>query len=115
MRHTGIRNTPERFKARVAADPRFATNPERVRNRDTLIPILRTLISGCAMDDWIASLNAASVPVGLINDIERVFSDPHVQACGMQTRPMASIRTIKNLTTRGYMYPLNHINRTHSD
>ncbi|SMY07422.1 CaiB/BaiF CoA transferase family protein [Flavimaricola marinus] len=72
----------------LAADPRFATNPERVRNRDTLIPILRGIMTGRSMDDWIAQLNAASVPVGPINDIERVFADPQVQARGMQTEPM---------------------------
>ncbi|MBF9043752.1 CoA transferase [Rhodobacterales bacterium HKCCE4037] len=72
----------------LADDPRFATNPERVRHRETLIPILKGLISGRTMDDWIKALNAASVPVGPINDIERVFADPHVQARGMHTRPV---------------------------
>lgn len=71
----------------LSADPRFATNPERVRNRDVLIPILQGLLSGRSMDDWITALNAADVPVGPINDIERVFADPHVKARGMQTQP----------------------------
>lgn len=72
----------------LADDPRFATNPERVRNRATLIPILQGVMSGRSMDDWIASLNAASVPVGPINDLERVFDDPHIRARGMQTKPV---------------------------
>lgn len=72
----------------LAQDPRFATNPERVRNRATLIPILQGVMSGRSMDDWIGSLNAASVPVGPINDLERVFDDPQVKARGMQTAPV---------------------------
>ncbi|SFR05813.1 CaiB/BaiF CoA transferase family protein [Poseidonocella sedimentorum] len=71
----------------LATDPRFATNPERVRNRDVLIPILQGLMSGRSMDDWIEALNAASVPVGPINTIERVFADPHVQSRGLRTSP----------------------------
>lgn len=72
----------------LATDPRFAANPERVRNRDVLIPILQGLISGRSMDDWISSLNAANVPVGPINTIERVFADPHVQSRGLRTEPV---------------------------
>jgi crotonobetainyl-CoA:carnitine CoA-transferase CaiB-like acyl-CoA transferase len=71
----------------LATDARFATNPERVRHRDALIPILQGLMSGRSMDDWIAALNAASVPVGPINTIERVFADPHIQARGLRTAP----------------------------
>ena len=74
----------------LAKDDRFATNPERVRNRATLIPILQGVMSGRSMDDWIGTLNAAHVPVGPINDLERVFNDPHIQARGMQTAPVAA-------------------------
>ena len=71
----------------LALDPRFATNPGRVRNRDTLIPLLERLLAGRRLDDWIAALNTAKVPAGPINDIGRVFADPHVQARGMRTAP----------------------------
>lgn len=74
----------------LADDARFSTNPERVRNRATLIPILQGIMSGRSMDDWITTLNAASVPVGPINDLERVFDDPQVKARGMQTKPIAA-------------------------
>ncbi|MFQ1702893.1 CaiB/BaiF CoA transferase family protein [Loktanella agnita] len=74
----------------LAADARFATNPERVRNRETLIPILQGVMSGRRMDDWIVALNAAQVPVGPINDLQRVFDDPHIKARGMRTAPVAT-------------------------
>ncbi|MBF9045931.1 CoA transferase [Rhodobacterales bacterium LSUCC0031] len=72
----------------LARDPRYATNPSRVRHRDTLIPELERLIAARSLDDWIAALNAAKVPAGPINDIGRVFADPHVQARGMRTAPV---------------------------
>jgi crotonobetainyl-CoA:carnitine CoA-transferase CaiB-like acyl-CoA transferase len=74
----------------LSKDARFATNPERVRNRETLVPILQGVMSGRTMDDWISALNAARVPVGPINDLERVFDDPHVKARGMQTKPQTA-------------------------
>lgn len=74
----------------LATDPRFATNPERVRNRDVLIPVLQGLMSGRTMDEWISALTEASVPVGPINSIERVFADPHIQARGLRTQPVTA-------------------------
>ena len=72
----------------LAADPRFATNPGRVRHRDVLIPILQGLISGRSMGDWIGALSTAHVPAGPINTIDRVFADPQVTARGMRTEPL---------------------------
>ena len=74
----------------LASDDRFASNPERVRNRATLIPILQGVMSGRSMNEWIEALNAAHVPVGPINDLERVFDDPQIQARGMRTAPIAA-------------------------
>lgn len=74
----------------LAKDARFATNPERVRNRTTLISILQGVMAGRSMDDWIEALNAAHVPVGPINDLERVFADPQVKARGIRTAPVAT-------------------------
>jgi len=87
----------------LAQDARFASNPARVRNRDALIPVLQGVMSGRSMDDWIGSLSAAHVPVGPINDIERVFADPHVRARGLETRPIAP----DGSTLRGVASPLN--------
>lgn len=47
-------------------------------------------MTGRSMDDWIEALNAAQVPVGPINDLERVFDDPHIKARGMRTGPVAT-------------------------
>ncbi len=68
----------------LAADERFATNPQRVRNRDTLVPILAECMAGGERDDWLAALEAAGVPAGPINTLDQVYQDPQVQAREMR-------------------------------
>ncbi len=67
----------------LAADERFATNAERVRNRDSLIPLLHDIFGLRTKSWWIAELEKAGVPCGPINTIEEVFADPQVQARSM--------------------------------
>ncbi|KIP18365.1 coA-transferase III family protein [Burkholderia sp. MSHR3999] len=68
----------------LADDERFATNPARVRHRDTLVPILADMVRTLDKNTWIAALEAAGVPCGPINDLEEVFDDDQVVARGMQ-------------------------------
>ncbi|MCC5857194.1 MAG: CoA transferase [Ectothiorhodospiraceae bacterium] len=67
-----------------AADSRYATNAERVRNRGELIPMLRQATVMRTTVEWISLLEQAGVPCGPINNIDQVFQDPHIQARGMQ-------------------------------
>jgi crotonobetainyl-CoA:carnitine CoA-transferase CaiB-like acyl-CoA transferase len=66
-----------------AADPRFARNADRVRNRAVLVPMLAELMRQRRKADWLASLEAAKVPCGPINDLAEVFADPQVRARSM--------------------------------
>ncbi|KVU73291.1 CaiB/BaiF CoA transferase family protein [Burkholderia ubonensis] len=68
----------------LADDERFATNPARVRHRETLVPILADMVRTLDKNAWIAALEAAGVPCGPINDLEEVFNDEQVVARGMQ-------------------------------
>jgi len=68
----------------LADDPRFATNPQRVINRETLVPILVERMKAGARDAWLAEFEAAGVPAGPINTLEQVYQDPQVQARGMR-------------------------------
>ncbi|PAJ82605.1 CaiB/BaiF CoA transferase family protein [Burkholderia ubonensis] len=68
----------------LADDERFATNPARVRHRDTLVPILADMVRTLDKNAWIAALEAAGVPCGPINDLEEVFDNEQVVARGMQ-------------------------------
>jgi crotonobetainyl-CoA:carnitine CoA-transferase CaiB-like acyl-CoA transferase len=67
----------------LARDPRFARNADRVRHRDTLVPLLAERMRQRARSEWLSALDAAGVPCGPINDLADVFADPHVRARGM--------------------------------
>ena len=64
----------------LALDPRFLRNADRVRNRLELAALLGSAIGGKTMDHWITALEAAGVPCGPINTMDRVFADPQAQA-----------------------------------
>jgi glutaryl-CoA transferase len=66
----------------LAADPRFATNPQRVRNRQELVPALQEEFLQRDTGDWLPELRAAGIPCGPINSVSQVFSDPQIQARG---------------------------------
>jgi crotonobetainyl-CoA:carnitine CoA-transferase CaiB-like acyl-CoA transferase len=70
-------------QADLAGDPRFATNPLRVKNRDLLVPLLERMVARRGRDEWIALLEEVGVPCGPINDIGEVFGNPQVQARGI--------------------------------
>ncbi len=70
--------------AELAQDPRFSTNPERVRHRTVLIKQLCAVSLTRSTADWVNVLQAAGVPCGPINPIDAVFADPQVQARGMR-------------------------------
>ncbi|MGG1944045.1 CaiB/BaiF CoA-transferase family protein [Trinickia sp. NRRL B-1857] len=68
----------------LADDERFATNPERVRYRDVLVPIVADMVRTRSKREWIEALEAAGVPCGPINDLGEVFDDAQVQARGLR-------------------------------
>jgi crotonobetainyl-CoA:carnitine CoA-transferase CaiB-like acyl-CoA transferase len=69
-----------------ATDPRFSRNPERVRHRQTLVPLIEAVMLTRAKSDWLAALEEAKVPCGPINNLTEVFNDPHVQERHMVQR-----------------------------
>jgi crotonobetainyl-CoA:carnitine CoA-transferase CaiB-like acyl-CoA transferase len=69
--------------AELAGDARFATNANRVRHRDQLIPLLVPLMKARPRQQWLQALEAAKVPCGPINSLEEVFADPQVRERGM--------------------------------
>ena len=67
----------------LAADPRFATNGDRVTNRAELRPIVAERLAARRTGEWLAILDAAEVPCGPINDIPAAFASPQAQARAM--------------------------------
>lgn len=68
----------------LSADPRFSTNPQRVKNREALVPLLAERMATGARDHWLAALEAVGVPAGPINTLDQVYEDPQVLARGMK-------------------------------
>jgi len=67
----------------LAADPRFATNGDRVEWRSDLRPILAALFVERPTAEWGALLDAAEVPWGAIADVAEAFASPEAAALGM--------------------------------
>ena len=73
-------NVPE-----LGANPLFALNRDRVKNRSQLVPVLEAVMRTRSKADWLAALNIAKVPCGAINHLGEVFADPQIKARGMVT------------------------------
>jgi crotonobetainyl-CoA:carnitine CoA-transferase CaiB-like acyl-CoA transferase len=68
----------------IAGDPRFATNSDRVANREALTALLADAIARQTRDAFLAALEVQSVPAGPINTVADVFDDPQIVARRMQ-------------------------------
>lgn len=64
----------------IADDPKFATNPKRVENRDEVVAIVSKKIKTKTMQEWLDILNDEGVPCGPIYTVDQIFKDPQVLA-----------------------------------
>jgi crotonobetainyl-CoA:carnitine CoA-transferase CaiB-like acyl-CoA transferase len=60
---------------RIADDPRFRQNPDRVANRTALIPELERVFQTRPAKDWLRALEEAGVPSGPVRVVEDLFTD----------------------------------------
>jgi crotonobetainyl-CoA:carnitine CoA-transferase CaiB-like acyl-CoA transferase len=67
----------------IMADPRFATNTDRLIHRDELIPLLEGIIAAQNVDHWLNLFREAGIPCGPINFVDEILNDPHIQARGV--------------------------------
>ena len=75
-----VANLPE-----LGANPLFALNRDRVKNRTQLVPILEAVMRTRRKADWLAALEVAKVPCGAINNLAEVFADPQIESRNMVT------------------------------
>ena len=71
----------------MATAPEFATNADRIANRDAMTARLTGATQTRTKATLLAECEAAGVPAGPINDMAEVFADPHVIARGLQIAP----------------------------
>jgi crotonobetainyl-CoA:carnitine CoA-transferase CaiB-like acyl-CoA transferase len=67
----------------LAADPRFADNPSRVRHRDALIPALAAAARPEPTHALLDRLRAAGVPCAPLQRVDQVAADPQTKASEM--------------------------------
>jgi crotonobetainyl-CoA:carnitine CoA-transferase CaiB-like acyl-CoA transferase len=63
-----------------ADDPRFATNPERVRNRDVVDEMVGEVIATRTRADWVAVFDGAGIPSGPINRVSEALASSQTLA-----------------------------------
>jgi crotonobetainyl-CoA:carnitine CoA-transferase CaiB-like acyl-CoA transferase len=71
-------------RADLYADERFARNRDRVRNRETLVPLIAAMIAQHPAAWWLEGLERAGVPCGPINDLAQVFDNEQVRSRGLR-------------------------------
>ncbi len=89
-----------RFCAAVGAesledDPRFATNTDRVANREALNAHIRDLFRDRTVDWLVERLTAAGVPCGRVRTMDEVLQDEHLAARRMLVDVPAGGGTVK--------------------
>ena len=67
----------------LAADARFATNVDRMKNLGALVPLIGDRLRMKTSAEWLAAFDAEGVPAGPVNRIGDMLSDPQVLARDM--------------------------------
>ena len=65
-------------------ETRFATNADRIANRDEMTRLLTEQTSKMSKIELLAACEAQGVPAGPINDMGEMLDDPQIKARGMQ-------------------------------
>ena len=65
------------------ANPRFATNSDRMRNLPALVELMNEVLATRTRDEWIERLDAAGVPAGPVHSVGEALTHPQTLARGM--------------------------------
>jgi formyl-CoA transferase len=66
----------------LGADPRFATLGGRQRNLDLVWAEVARQLAARPNAEWLALFGGADIPVAVVNDLEDLLHDPHLEATG---------------------------------
>ena len=67
----------------LLSDPHYATNSDRLLNRDALSERINNVTCCQSVNHWIKAINHAGCPCGRVLDLAEVFEDPQVLAQDM--------------------------------
>lgn len=65
-------------------DSRYAKNTDRVRNRETLVPLIIEMMKARTTAEWVSALRDADVPVGPVNKMDQAFAEEQLAAREMK-------------------------------
>jgi crotonobetainyl-CoA:carnitine CoA-transferase CaiB-like acyl-CoA transferase len=85
------------------ADPRFATNGERVANREALRPLVAEIAASHTLAELCAALEAAAIPFSEVRKPSDLFDDPQMNANGR----MLETRMLQGQTAKLPTLPLD--------
>jgi len=88
-----VASTPKQWAALAIAvdrpelgdDPQFATVSARIANRDLVLQTLESIFAKGSVAHWVATLEAADVPVSPVNTMNAVFANPQVRHRELRT------------------------------
>lgn len=66
----------------LALDQKYATNPDRVRNRELLVALLSDKLRHRSTATWLAQFEAADIPCAPVQTMAEGFADPQLVANG---------------------------------
>jgi crotonobetainyl-CoA:carnitine CoA-transferase CaiB-like acyl-CoA transferase len=82
----GSENLWQKFAPAVAldpADPRFATNRDRVAHRDDLVAAIEAVFAGDGAEHWLDLLLGAGIPAGKVRSLDDVYSWEQTRSQGL--------------------------------
>lgn len=84
----------------LAADARFATNADRIHNREALIPVLQQRFEQQPTAAWVESLTRADIPAAPIQTVSEALKDPQTLSRGLVVEiehpTLQTLRSIAN-------------------
>ena len=95
--------------AELRADPRLATNNDRVRARDWMMPMLRERLASSAAAELAGVFERNGLPYAPITRPQDLFDDPHLNATGglaEVTIPASASAAGRVVTARAPLLPL---------
>jgi formyl-CoA transferase/CoA:oxalate CoA-transferase len=75
----------------LGADPRFATNPDRVERRAELVPLLADRFARETAETWLERFARAGVPAAPVHDVAEVAEHPQTEALGLLQRELGAV------------------------
>jgi len=81
----------------LAEDPRFKTNPDRVRNMEELSAVLQSVFRERSRDEWIGVLRSYGVPAAPVYELDEVFSDEYVKREVVRELKHPTLGSVKQL------------------